>query len=336
MSTHESNVAALEQTEKNLLFIVGSGRCGTTILRAMFDSHPEYAIPSETHLFNHYEQYHRQKFENPATRDQGFVDLFKEDRIEGIRLDQGRVKELLAETDGSWENLFLAMLTTYRESRNRHRAGEKSPKHLVRIEHLHKAYPDAKFIHVVRDPRAVVSSFVNAKFYKYAEGKNPYRAIDKWVQAMKIHRMVMGWPDHSCYATTRYEDLVTQPEVELRRLCEFMSVEFDPNMIDYKNHATVGFVRDEKNRAGIRTDLHQGSLETWRQKIPAKLIAMTEALCGNGMEEFGYKRDTASTSLPVLLEARMLGVAAEVREVAKGLAKKFGAKRDRPSVPVVD
>ncbi len=333
---HTSATDALEKTRNGLVFVVGSGRCGSTVLRAMFDSHTQFCMPSETHFFSLLEEAHRQRFEDGATKDAAIRAVLQEERIAALRLDEDRVRELFGDTDGSWESFFVAAMTAYREGRERPRVGDKTPRHILRLDHLYKAFPDAKFIHVVRDPRAVVASSVKTSMYLRSEGSNPYRAIERWQDAIHRHRRALGYSTPERYTTVRYEDLVTEPEAQMRRMTDFVGLEFEPTMLDYKSRAHVGYVRDDTNRDGIRSDLHTTSVDKWRKQLSPELIQIVEHLCKSEMEEFEYVPEATAKDASLERRVLMMRTSANVRGFAKTVGKAVGLKRGKPPVPIVD
>lgn len=282
---------ALQKTADGLFFIVGSGRSGTTLLRAMFDAHSQLAIPSETQMYGYFDLQFRKGFEEGPNRDEVLKKFLNTPRISALEVSEDRVTKMLG-GKYDWDLLFLALLTGFREDRGVDRVGEKTPKHIMVYDQLATLFPNSKFIHIVRDPRAVVASYTNAKFYQYTDGTNPYRAIQKWVRVMDKHFEAEKKLGPSRYTLLRYEDLAANPTGELQRLCAFLGVPFEEGMLDFQNRAVTGHVQDQTNREGIRREVHTDSVDKWRKNMPTQAISVVDAMCWDQMQKVGYKPDS--------------------------------------------
>jgi len=313
----------LTQTRDNVFFIVGSGRCGSTVLRAIFDAHSMTAVPSETGWYHGFEQAERKAFEQQADkRKYGIAMIYNSEQISTIITNREAFEALVPESP-SWDDLFVAVLTAYRESRGRNRVGEKTPSHISHMVRLAKIYPNAKFIHIIRDPRAVVSSYVKAPHYINGNGKNPIRAIQKWTNALERHREAQKTLAPERYTTVTYESLVTDPRPELDRLCAFLDLPFEEEMLEFSKRAEMGFVHDTNNRAGLQQALHAGSVDKWKKAFTPQEIELVEELCKAGMEEFGYQPIADPAAKSHAGEIRRLEISADFRDFARVMRRKF-------------
>ncbi len=322
-STQKSIADRLQETRENLFFIVGSGRCGSTVLRAIFDAHPMTAVPSETLWFGTFEYVNKRSFDRADDKRAKGLSLIMEDpRVAAVALDEKLLDAAVPENP-TWEDLFVAVLTVYRESRGRQRAGEKTPYHIHRLEYLAKAFPQAKFIHIIRDPRAVVASYVSAAHYIRANGRNPIRAIEKWAYAYDAHSNIQNVLGADRYIMLTYESLVSNPQPELDRLCEFLNLPFDEQMLSFSEHAEMGFLRDANNREGLKRDLNTDSLEKWRKKLSHKHIQLIEHHCQKGMAALGYEPAFHRTPKMVAIEGALLALTANTRDFARSIRRTF-------------
>lgn len=158
---------------------------------------------------------------------------------------------------------------------------------------LARAFPNAKFYVVIRDPRAVFSS--NSR-------EQDKSLVGHIVSYARCHRKLMACASH--YQTlplfkdrllvVKYEDLVEDPETNCYRMCQFLNVNYDPIMLDtkrYLNHATGG-VHDglsnyEKNAQGFNPI----RINRWREYLTEERIDLIDFLCGPEMSLWGYKTD---------------------------------------------
>jgi hypothetical protein len=205
-------------------FIVGVPRSGTTLLRLQLDAHPELALPAET-AFGEVAR----RFEGSAvTRDELLDALTSMPTWADLAMTRDELAELLAEVE-DW-NLSTGLRAFYRgyaAARGKTRYGDKTPGHTVDIGVLSRVLPEARFIHIIRDGRDVAASLRGLPF---APGDGGIAAIAAdWRDTIWRARRAATDPAH--YTEVRYEDLVTEPESVLHELCDFLELEFAPEML---------------------------------------------------------------------------------------------------------
>lgn len=312
----------LEATANGLFFIVGCGRSGTTLLQVMLDSHPRLALPNETHFFSDFYRLNRHMGDLSARDkyEQALDSVLKTEHFAPMGLDRQRVLELSQERSLSWQTLFLALLTAIREERGAPMIGEKTPAHISHLWSLYEWYPSARFIHLVRDPRAVVSSYLKAPFYRQF-GKNLFHALNAWRTALNIHFDATPRIDPKRYMALRYEDLVRQPEIELRRITEFLQIDFDPRMLEFHKREKTGFLAGESHKLGTLKPVYQDSTEKWRKDLTPKQLALVESALGPLMEKMGYLESHTPQSPLQRLHMAQLFVRYKVRLRLRRLAK---------------
>ncbi len=141
---------------------------------------------------------------------------------------------------------------------------EKTPRHLLMTDVLRDGWPEARIVRIVRDPRDVALSLARMPFAKDSLVGNLVR-IDADDRASR--ERIENDPRAM---TLRYEDLVTEPERELRRLCAFIGEEYASSMLDSRASAAgvaaehewwkaigVGAARDLQHRALARGDVRR-------------------------------------------------------------------------------
>jgi hypothetical protein len=213
------------------IFIVGFQRSGTTLLRLMLDSHPDIAIPLDTTgLWDRYE--HRLPSYGDLAAEAGrrrlVADLLAEDRIRlwGTALTADQV--LRRWTQPGYPGLIRAFYECYADLHRKRRWGDKDPGNMTRIEQLNRWFPDARFIHIIRDGRDACLSQTEQDFGfdNILECAGAWREEVQWVRRM-------GGLLAGRYVELRYEDLVTGPEAVLQRLCRFLGISYDQSMLQY-------------------------------------------------------------------------------------------------------
>jgi len=142
------------------VFIVGSPRSGTSLLRNILNRHPALAVCGETH-FHHYVYKRRKAFgdlRNPQNRQHLVAEFLALWRIQRLGMDLQALSGRLSRDATSYRAFFRSVLEHYAESQGKKRWGEKTPQHVLFTETLCEWYPGAVILHVVRDPRDVVAS----------------------------------------------------------------------------------------------------------------------------------------------------------------------------------
>ena len=282
----------LRETSEQLFFIVGCGRSGTTLLQTMLMAGGAVSIPMETKFYDAFPTGRAVGIGDPATTDDlpGLVRRVHEhQRRAGIDVPPDRFVALAEEADRTWDGVFLALMAAYREKEGGVRVGEKSPAHTRWVPRLAAAFPDAKFVHLMRDPRAVALSRIRAGFTT----KRTATAIERWREAVAMHENVADSLGGDRYFLVRYEDLVTTPKEAIEPLCAFLGIPFDERMLTSKQGVSEG-LGAKAHHQNLAKPVFTSSIEKWRKELTTSQIRMIEAELGETMRAFGYEPDDAS------------------------------------------
>lgn len=216
-------------TEQAPIFIVGVNRSGTTLLSVMLNSHPDIAIPYESHFFVPY-----------FKRIEQFGDLNDLDNRKKLMasilaepsLDRWDYLPKIEDIDfGKFDSLQGAIAELYKAYAahfGKTTWGDKSPSYTSEIHICHRLFPDAKYIHIIRDGRDVASSIVQQWW-----GPTDFvTALRYWERTITTCRKQLDMlPDGNFYEI-RFEDLVRDPAVVLQSVLDFLGHEFSHTIID--------------------------------------------------------------------------------------------------------
>jgi hypothetical protein len=282
-------------------FVVGVTRSGTTLLRLMLDAHPELTIPPETHFVPKVIRRAADDDPQPKRIHRAFVETrrwgdFGLDEAELLR----RLKRLDPLDPTSAVRCFYDF---YAESQDKPRWGDKTPGYQVKMRRIKRALPEARFIHVIRDGRDVVLSQ-----WRKAENPTPIEdAAKRWKQRVSLSRK-LGSKMGDGYTELRYEDLIANPEASLRRLCDFVELDFDSAVLQHHERATERLEEIAKDLPGSgstrelsaeeRMKAHELAvrpltterLEVWRRDMSSADVALFETIAGDTLAELGYAR----------------------------------------------
>jgi hypothetical protein len=184
-----------------------------------------------------------------------------------IRGDKQQLARLLRESDRSPKALFEALLRFDASQRNKTRIGAKFPVHIACAGDLLEWYPNARMIHLNRHPLAIYSS----QKRKHLRGRTG--ALVRAVTTLKVlvativsyrrsRRFFLENRHRSNYILFQYEELVTDPEAQVRRLCEYLEVAFRAEMLAVPSKGS-----SHGHEAG--PGIHAKSLDTWRHDVSA-------------------------------------------------------------------
>jgi len=276
------------------IFVVGAPRSGTTLLARILDSHPRLAIADELIYFDILLEARSvvPELDTPE-RIERFFELLP--RMDHVRYWRG-VDEVLAEVKRrllddptpSYPLLYLLLMQVYAERQGAARFGEKTPWNVRHLDEIVALFPDARIVHMVRDPRAQVAS----------RRKLPRSSRDvvshalKWRLDLAAAGQFARGPraTEENYMELRYEDLVTDPEQMVRNLCSFIGETFDEGMLAFHRQQDVMF-RDQPWKEGVLRPLHPESLHAWRDELTSSQAHIVELICGPWMRRHRYAAD---------------------------------------------
>lgn len=216
-------------------FIIGFPRSGTTLLRLMLDAHPELAIPPETHLCQVFGKPYATGVLTPEIRIDLLGTLVSSARWADLHIERHSLESAIEGIpDGQPVGEAIACLwNTYAAKFGKTRWGDKSPSHMMCVTAIAHALPQARFIHIVRDPRDVVCSMREVWF---AQGRTVSAIAQDWVNRLTMFQVdALQFPAR--LMVLRYEDLVTQPAEWVRQICNFINLSFDAKQLDFFERA---------------------------------------------------------------------------------------------------
>jgi hypothetical protein len=122
----------------------------------------------------------------------------------------------------------------YRQSQNSEVIGATCH---YKYEYLLALWPNSKYIYLERDPRDVSLSIVKQGWIAH-----PYLAAQKWKQAHSEWNLFKSKIDPSRYIEIKYENLVSEPQIEVSKICSFMGLRYEPDMLNYWKNTTYSKV----------------------------------------------------------------------------------------------
>ncbi len=275
------------------VFIVGCPRSGTTLLRMMLDSHPQLAIPPESHFIPKVWAVRRRYERNGSLLvDRVAADIMHTDRYREWNLPEQYVwRRLHALTSPGIADIIETFFLAYMERESKQRWGDKTPGYSLDIPLIARLFPTARFIHLIRDGRDVATSLRD-----HFKDLRPSDAALAWATRVRKGRAQGGVLGADRYLEVHYEDLVADPAEELSSICEFIGLDYRSDMLEYSRRVPEAVPESEHLRIHSHLDKPPTSgLRNWRAQMTPSDLALFEALAGRELEQFGYRR-----AVPVL------------------------------------
>lgn len=287
-------------------FIVGYPRSGTTLLRFMLTSHRRLWIPDETGFI----PFLRVPPDRPlspvevqratnriADLHHGWADVIRQTTDVGAGPAGPRVGDLLD-----------ALYRRRMRGSGAVRWGDKTPLYVLYMDRIADIFPDAQFVHLIRDGRDVAVSAA-AKW----GGRWPQRlyldqhyVLHRWVAAVDRGRRFGATFGQGRYLELRYEDLVHEPEPSIRGVCDFLGEAFDPAMLRHERLA-----RSEIAAGGheeVWQPVSSARVGRWRRELAPAARRTAARVAGSTLQTLGYEAaDARASAGAARLESLVLG-----------------------------
>lgn len=265
-----------------MFFIIGSARSGTTLLRLILNAHPEVAVPPESRFITEL-----WRGDDEIDVDQ-FLSALSGHRL--FRVWNLEIEDVKREIGTTQRVAYAdAVEAAYRAwARSKHKAcwGDKTPRYIENIPLLARLWPEAKFVHQIRDGRNVVLSYGDVPFGPKTLGK----AAALWanrVTAGLLEGRKLG-PER--YLEIRYEDFVAHPANQAKTLCDFLGIDFDPGMLDYAEKARTDILPRAARYNPHVAEPPKTNTRAWENQMTDNEVAMFEAIAGDVLDMLEYPR----------------------------------------------
>ncbi|MFV2064485.1 MAG: sulfotransferase [Chloroflexota bacterium] len=293
------------------VFVVGVARSGTTLLASMLSSHSRLDCGQESRFFARFR--HLGPQQQRRTLDAALWPGPATDFIASLR-NQGRpiagLFDLSIDDIGAWLTQHPPSLASMLESLtvlHAARAGkprwvEKTPRHLLMTDTIRALWPEAAIVRIVRDPRDVALSLAGMPFAKESVVGNLVR-VDHDDRASR--ERIESDPRAM---TLRYEDLVTEPERELRRICEFIGEPYEAAMLDARQSAGNVAAVHEWWKDSVAGPVQTSRIGRWKQEMRPDVRCFAALHLAGYLREHGYEgSQEASAQVAIVPVADAVG-----------------------------
>ena len=344
-----------------MIFVSGASRSGTTLLSNMLRVHPEIAGLKEMHYFGEFWDPHDgPRVMEPGQRRDAVATLFERQKT-GIHVISDRRSRLSdPDIDDTLDALppradaaevFAATVAHLASRLGKTIPCEQTPRNIYYAAELLERYPNARFVHMLRDPRGVMASqkhrwrrrslmrpssrVSHLQQLRTWVNYHPYTVTQLWNLAT---RLALECQNHPRFFLLRFEDLIEDPDARIRALCAFLGVEFAPSMLDVER-VNSSYVSVQGAARGLSRD----PVDAWRTKLSRDERGIVSERCAPLMREVGYPVEPTAVSRSGRLKmtssyaVHALGVLL-VNPKRLGIQAKalLGRRRNRASAPSAD
>ena len=284
------------------VFVVGHARSGTTLLQMILNNHSNIAIYGEVHFFNPISDL-KSSVPN-LDSDENIDDFFQlltkiktvyylpnyEDLFNKVKT------KLKKDKTANYETFYKYLLEEYGEIEQATRWGDKTTMNVRYLEELLQIFPKAKIIHIVRNPKDVIASKIRVPWSPNSIIINAF----KWKIDVLYGRKFAANHKNS-YTEIRYEDLVSSPESEIKRLLNFIDEPFEDAILDFYKKSQE-YVVGEPWKEGVTNPINLKSVGKGDKELSRNQISLIEQMIGKTwFERFNYQLSKSNASIIMLL-----------------------------------
>lgn len=278
-----------KEFQKSPVFIVGCPRSGTSLLRDLLNSHPNIKIPGETTVLVYFYDAFGNKLSEVSHKEAHwlFTHTKQFDRL-GIDLPYDAVK---GET--SLGGIFDIAFRRFSKKNGSIRWGEKTPEYALSMHKIKSMWPEAKFIHVIRDGRDVALSLKKVNFMA---PKDTYVIAMFWKNIIETCRRDAKRLPKGDFMELWFEDLLAHPKTKVKEILKFLGEPYnDECLVPTRQFSSY----DPKKRHDVvDKSINKGNTQKWKVDMSQDDLAIFEGVAGNMLSSLGYASAGTSRRRP--------------------------------------
>ncbi|MER7501075.1 sulfotransferase [Nonomuraea pusilla] len=271
------------------VFVIGCPRSGTTMLQLMLHSHPRMAVPPETRFL--VPVYYRRRSWGDLRAPQRrkalaeWIATERTTKFRELKIDKDEYVRQCVEGPGSLGSIIGTAFRMYAERFGKERWGDKRPSYVKQVDMLLRLFPDAQFIHLIRDGRDCVASLKEMPWFTL----DSFHAVSTWAEAIDAGNRLRKSLPADTYYELRYEDLTDDPSTELKKICHFLEEDYSPAMISPREAASVAVPLHKVWHSNTHGEVTRSRVGSWANRLEDWEIAIAEHVLGDRLEANGYE-----------------------------------------------
>ncbi|MEZ0148381.1 MAG: sulfotransferase [Candidatus Reddybacter sp.] len=287
------------------IFIVGAPRSGTTLLQYMLRSHPDISMPTgESHFFIPLLRHEKEYGDLRKIEDIRSVLLRMHDQsanfldtdLHGVDFDIDHLSIALHKKQcTTMAQLISGLFELNAKGENARRWGDKTPYYVLHMKMLLERFPGAQFIHLIRDGRDCALSMFQRKhdFRVY----NTFFAAKYWEIYVELGRNVGIEIGPKNYHEIRYEDLLENPELVLKGVCNFLNEKYSESLVNFKKSGEAG------KTPLLQQPIQKQNQEKWRTNMSPRQIKLFENTVAETLTACNYQLLNKPKTIPIIEKA---------------------------------
>lgn len=276
------------------IFILGSGRNGSTLLASLLNNHKEIFFPPEQYALPYVIlNWNIGGFLFPKTFSKKAVNLFLNNKNnQNWILKKEDFKKILFNINNHKYPISIKTITDaiYLHYAGKFKKqikyyGDHSPLNTQFTYMLRKNFPNAKFVFLVRDPRDVVLSYKKLKNNPASETNY---AIWKWKESIKAYLQLKN--KNYDVLLIKYEDLAQKPQVTVKEACRFLNIKYTQDMeIPVKSAMKILGAKGISFHSNLSKPISTESIGKWKHELTKDQINFINHKTIKQRKIFGYK-----------------------------------------------
>jgi hypothetical protein len=202
-----------------------------------------------------------------------------------LKIDKDDFVRQAVEGPGSLGSVIGTAFRMYADRFDKVRWGDKRPSYVKQVDLLLRLFPDAQFIHLIRDGRDCVASLKEMPWYTL----DSFHAVATWAEAIDAGGRLKRTLGEDTYYELRYEDLTDDPMTELKKLCHFLDEEFSVSMVSPREAASVAVPQHKVWHSNTHGEVIRTRVGSWANRLDDWEIALCEHMLGDRLESMGYE-----------------------------------------------
>mgnify|MGYP005993463647 CR=1 FL=1 len=272
------------------IFITGVWRSGTTLTSRILNNHPDLSITYDT---VHFLRFSYNKY-NPIKKRKNVKKLIFD--VQKRLLDRYQIKISSSvifkniKGDYKYSKIYDSIMKNLLlKNTNKIIWGEKTNLAWTKIPDFFKMYPNGRVIHLIRDPRATLSSwkkFTEASGNKYLDSiLNSYNSMKSAIKYKNIYK-------DKKYLIVRYEDLVVKPKITIKQICNKLEINYDSTMLNTKIFKDIRGNKWKSNSIYKKNldGISSVAIDRWKKNLKTWEIYLTNNILGDLLDIFKYKK----------------------------------------------
>ncbi|MDD5408896.1 MAG: sulfotransferase [Candidatus Omnitrophica bacterium] len=274
----------------NPIFIIGTERSGTNLLRLILNTHSNIAIPHPPHIMKNFSKL--EPLYGDLKNDANFKALVKDvvKMVElhpypwAVTLNAERI--FRDAVDRNLISIFFSIYNQYLESSFKARWGCKSTFMIYHVASILNYYPSAKFLYIVRDGRDVAASAKKSIFNRYCV----YYTAQVWKKEQQIGMYWLNKLDKHNIFLFKYENLLGDSETTVKSICSFLDEPYQENMLNFF-HTPEAQKSGRISAAWINTarPIMKNNFEKFKVELRKDEIDLFENIASEELDYFLYQ-----------------------------------------------